>query len=607
MRFRFSLLAVLCVVLATCVFLPGLSGGFIFDDQPNIQENGALHLTELNLDTLLAAAYSFQPGGGSRALPMLSFALDYWRGGGLDPAVFKTTNLVIHALTTLALALLLRRLLTLAQWPARRAAWAALALAGLWAIHPLQVSSVLYVVQRMQTLVTLFVVLALWAYLRGRQAQIEGRQGRTPLALAGLFAALALASKEDARLLPVYLLVLELTVLRFRAARPALALLLRRGYLLAGLAGIAAYLLVVLPHHWSWGDYPGRTFNSIERLLTQGRVLVMYLSQIVLPLPERLTFFYDDLPISRGLLAPPSTLPALGLIAALLVLAWRWRDTRPVFACGVLLFFAGHAITSNVLNLEMAFEHRNHLPLIGVLLALGDLCVAASQRWQWRPLWLAVAVSGLLVCIGAATLTRAHAWGDPLRFAQYSVQIAPASERAWLALGDTYERLSGARPDSPYLQLAIEACQEGARKTHSALLLANIVSYRTIQGTATITDWQHFQQALRKAPTTIQNRNVIWTMIRNAQRGIPMDERGVLETMEIVSRPDRFSSGENLRLAAYVFNDTRYPDEAFPYLKRAVEQAAADDPLVTQTLSQLEAAGREDWVRQLDAIRRKED
>jgi len=605
MRFRFPALAMLCALLATCLLLPGLDGGFIFDDRPNIQENTALHVEELSADNLLTAAYSYQPGKGTRALSMLSFALDHWRGG-LDPKVFKTTNLVIHAVTTFALALLFRRLLMLAQWPARRAMWTALALSGLWAIHPLQVSSVLYVVQRMQTFGTLFAVLALWTYLSAREAQIDGRQGRPYLALTGLFGILAFAAKEDAVLLPAYALVLELTVLRFRAAQPALSRTWRQGYLLATVTGVALYLFVVLPHYWSWGDYPGRTFSSAERLLTQGRVLVMHIGQILLPRPESMTFFYDDLPVSRGLLDPPSTLPALAMIAALLVLAWRWRGQRPIFACGVLLFFAGHALTSNVLNLEMAFEHRNHLPLIGVVLAIGDLVAALTQRWQMRSAWVAGIATLALLATSVVTLNRAHAWGDPLRFALYSVEIAPDSERAWLALGETYASLGGQRAESPYMQKAIDACQAGMKHIDSPLLLSNIVTYKSIQGSVTPADWHHFHERLRKAPMTLQNRNVVWGLILNAQRGVRMDERGVLDTLEIVSSRTAFSTQENLQLASYAFSDTHFPNEALPYLERAIEHAEPDDPLVAKTLSQLESAGHGDWVQRLRTMMRKE-
>ena len=518
--------------------------------------------------------------------------------------MFKATNLAIHALTAFVLALFFRQLLLLAHWPARRAALVALALAGLWAVHPLQVSSVLYVVQRMQTLGTLFLVLALWAYLKARHAQIDARRSRRYVALTGLFWVLAFAAKEDSILLPAYAWVLELTVLRFRAARPALARGLQHGYAVAALVGVAAYLLVVVPHYWSWGDYPGRTFSSAERLLTQGRVLVMYIGQILLPLPERLPFFYDDLKVSRGLLDPVTTLPAWGLIAALLVWAWRWRAKRPVFACGVLLFFAGHFMTSNVIGLEMAFEHRNHFPLIGAVLALGDMMVAALLRWSVRLEWGVAWVVLVFAATGTATVIRAHAWGEPLRFAQYGVDIAPDSERAWLALGGVHAYLARLRPGSSHLDSAIETCRQGAQRLGSALLLSNVVNYKTIKGNVTQQDWDRFHQRLEQVPMTVQNRNVIWVMIQNAQRGIPMDERGVLTTMEILSRRTTYSPSENLRLASYALNDTPFSEEALPYLIRAVEQSPAGDAGIEQMLSALSESGWDEWVEQLSRIPR---
>src|SRR5690606_36265573 len=129
--------------------------------------------------------------------------------------------------------------------------------------------------------------------------------------LAGLCWALALACKEDSALLPAYTLALELTVLRFRAAQPAIARGIRRTYLAAGLLGLAVFLFIVLPRYWSWDAYGGRDFSTPERLLTQARVLAMYLGQIAWPLPSRLPFYYDDLQPSRGLLQPWTTLPSL--------------------------------------------------------------------------------------------------------------------------------------------------------------------------------------------------------------------------------------------------------------------------------------------------------
>src|SRR5690554_5781774 len=175
--FRFLMLSAVLAIAASCVFAPILNGGFLFDDGPNIVRNASVHLTQFNVESLLYAAYSFEPGGSSRPLAMLSFALDVWRAG-LDPAALKMTNIAIHGITCFVLALFLRKLLILARWPVQRAATAALLLALLWAIHPLHVSSVLYIVQRMQTLNTLLLLLGLLAYLHMRQLQLSGQRGR---------------------------------------------------------------------------------------------------------------------------------------------------------------------------------------------------------------------------------------------------------------------------------------------------------------------------------------------------------------------------------------------------------------------------------------------
>ena len=86
--------------------------------------------------------------------------------------------------------------------------------------------------------------------------------------------------------------------------------------LLAAL-GAVAFLFVVVPHYWKWDAYPSRDFSTPERLLTQGRVLSMYLWEILVPLPRHMPFYYDWLQPSRGLLDPWTTLPALLLVFAL--------------------------------------------------------------------------------------------------------------------------------------------------------------------------------------------------------------------------------------------------------------------------------------------------
>lgn len=601
--YRFISVAALLSALAVMVFLPGLGGDFIFDDKPNIVTNASLHVAELSLDSLLYATYSFQPGGGSRSLAMLTFAVDYWRAG-LDPAAFKITNLLIHGLTTFALAFFFRTLLALAQWPPRRAAVGALILALVWAVHPLQVSSVLYVVQRMQTMGTLFLVLALLGYLRARQSQLDGDRSRGYWVLAGLGWALALACKEDSVLLPAFAWVLELTVLRFRSADPRVARRLRLVYTFSAILGTLLFLFVVVPHYWHWEAYPGRDFSSQERLLTQGRVLFMYLGQILLPLPSNMPFYYDDVVVSRGWLEPLSTASSLLVLLALLAVAYFWRNRRPLFTCGVLLFFVGHFISSNVIPLELAFEHRNHFPLIGIVLAVGDLCAAIWQYGRIRLHYLVVMLTAAFLFLGGMTVSRAYAWGEPLRFAERAVEIAPGSPRAWLELCTSYFDLNELNVDGPYLDLAIETCQKGAEKTGSPSLLSNVVIFKTIKGSVTDSDWQRFLTRLREERLSEQNRGIVWVTLDNVDRNIPLDEKGVMDTIEISASKTTWSPAEYLRVATYIFNETHEPIKAFAYMQRAVELSEPEDPAVQGLLQQLSGAGLHDWVDRLKSVQR---
>lgn len=589
------LASILLSLASTLVFLPGLSGSFIFDDTANILENWAIQISSLDPESLLYAAYSFQPGSGTRPLAMLTFALDFWRGGGPDPQVFKTTNLLIHALTTFVLAFFFRNLFTLSGRSQRQADMAALTLALLWAIHPLQVSSVLYVVQRMQTLSTLFLVLALLAYLAARRAQIEGRSSRTAWLLVLFSWGMAFLAKEDAAILPAYALAIELTVLRFRASSNETAKLLRSVYAILTLSGILAYIAVIVPHFWSTAPYPGRDFNTYERLLTQGRVLVMYLGQILLPLPHLLPFYYDDLSPSRGLSTPPSTLAALLLLLGLLAAAWHLRHRLPLFSLGVFLFFAGHFITSNVIGLELAFEHRNHFPLIGAVLSLGDLAIVVARRCTVPPRIAAFFVVALLTVTGFLAWQRASLWGDPLRLAEKTVEYAPNSVRAWVALCNTYYNLSGSKPDSPYLELAVKTCEKGGEIPHSATALANVVIFKTIQGTVTDADWQRFLDRLRSLPLTAEHKQLTWVMINNVVKGIPLDPEKVYQTLKIITDRTTYTAREYVNLGYFMLQYTDHRGEAFPYLEQAVHAAKPGDPVIVNMLADLDQGGFEGW------------
>lgn len=593
---RFLLFALLVALLGALVYGLNRDGGFMLDDGHTIVNNTLVQIESLDMDSILYAASSFHAGGSTRPLTMLSFALDHWRLGGLHASGFKATNVVIHALTAVILCFFLRQLLLLAQWPPRKAALYALVVAALWVVHPLQASSVLYVVQRMQTLATLFLVLALWFYLGLRRAELESR-AMWPYATGVLVSwALAIAAKEDAAMLPLYLLALELTVLRFRAAAVTREQSLKRIYAAGTLLGAMLFLFWLAPHYWSGEPFGGRDYNSLERLLTQGRVLVTYLGQILVPLPSSMPFNYDHYEVSRSLLQPWTTLPALLLLLGFAGWALNWRHRQPVFAFGVLLYLAGHFLTSNVMGLEMVFEHRNHLPMLGILLAAADLAGMALKRVRIRPLWIGAAVAGLLVLVTTAGGLRAHIWGDPVRLARYNTEAAPESSRAWTTLGGVYFDLAGRKNarGNPYLDLAIAAVEEGAARTGTAANLSNVVIYKTIQGTVAQADWDRLVVSLESGPLLAHEKNILWTTLANLRADIGMDVDQALRVMDTISARVPFQPQEYLRIGSTLYREIR-KDAALKYFVQAAEAYPAGSATITQLSKELSNLGHSDW------------
>lgn len=601
---RFLIYSLIVAVLSGLLLVPGLPGDFVFDDVPNIADNPAVHMNQLDADSLARVIATPQVSGTMRVLPTLTFAIDHWRAGGADPKTFKITNIVIHALTTCALAWFFRSLLLIANVSATRSRWAALALALAWAIHPLQVSSVLYVVQRLQTMGTLFLILALLAYIKARQAQIEGRPARTNLLIALLLWVLAMGCKEDSVLLPAYTLAVELTVLRFDAANTRMASILQRGYLIAALAGISAYVLWAIPHYWHWEAYPGRDFSTPERMLTQARVLCMYLWQILLPLPSHMPFYYDWLQPSRSLLQPWTTLIAIATLLALLGTAWRLRARRPLFSLGVLLFFGAHFISSNVVGLELAFEHRNHFAMIGAVLAVGSLLGHAGPRLRLRPAIQAALCALLLGGLGGAMLLRAHSWHSGLTLARTSTELAPGSARAWISLCMGYfESGGGAVRDNPLLGQAIETCESGTASAPDALNnFALLIVLKTVRGDVADQDWTRFQQKVQTVTMGAENRMASLVLIKYARGGVPLDKQELIRTLDALVRRVSLQPFVLSSIGYFVMNDLAEPDSAMPYFARAIGAAHFNDPFPQQLAAELRGKGRPDLAAKIDGL-----
>jgi hypothetical protein len=442
-------LAVFAVaVITVSVYFPGLAGDYVFDDTPNLLDNKRLQIDSLDLESLEGAAFSSAAGMLRRPISMASFALNRYFFG-IAPYSYKVVNLTIHLLTGFGLFLFSRLLVRAYQQsrqpilPAPVARWLPVIVSGLWLVHPLNLTSVLYIVQRMTSLATLFMVCGLCLYVAGRLRMNDKRRG-LPMILAGLliFGPLAVFSKENGALLPLYMLVVEMTLFRFRDRegqynKTVIAFFLANVMLptCVGLAYVALHPALILD------GYGGRQFDLTERLLTESRVLIFYLKMIVMPSISELGLYHDDIAISHGFLEPPSTLYSLIALSALFAGALLLLKKRPLMSLGILWFFAGHLMESTVLPLELAHEHRNYLADYGVLLAT---LVALTQAPLPRlaPALRAVAPLLFFFFFSSTTWLRANQWSDNINQAVYEARHHPESYRAVFAVGRMHARLA---------------------------------------------------------------------------------------------------------------------------------------------------------------------
>jgi protein O-mannosyl-transferase len=200
----------LAMAITVVVYWVGLSGPFVLDDQYNLE---ILQRWKEGEATLHAVLFDGRSGMFGRPFAFATLALGAGLGG-YAPFVFKLGNLIVHLLIGGVVFALIRRIALRDPHMAGRAGTIAVLVATLWLLHPLNVGTVLYAIQRMAQLSVLCMLAGMWLYLAMRNRITTRSDDRS--AVATLFIGIPLLlvtgflSKENALLLPALCLVLEL-------------------------------------------------------------------------------------------------------------------------------------------------------------------------------------------------------------------------------------------------------------------------------------------------------------------------------------------------------------------------------------------------------------
>jgi Tfp pilus assembly protein PilF len=451
---RCQVALVLLFILILFSYSNSFRASWHFDDIPIIINNPVLKIKNLQPETLTKTAFA-NPNQSQlsekriyRPISCLTLALN-WYVGRYNVFGYHLINIIIHCLTA---GMLFMTLMNLFNTPKLRDKYTgreyfiALLAASLWAINPIHTQAISYIVQRMAALAAMFYLVSIYLYLKARMTR--SKRNRIFL-LAGCFLSyfFALGSKENSVTLPLALILVEVIFfqdfnqpgIRKRFVGIALGVGL-------GIALLGAWLYLEGDLYAILKGYERRYFSPMQRLMTEPRILIFYLSQIFYPVPSRLSIEHH-VSISTSLFTPWTTIASIGLVFALIGLAIFQMRKRPILSFAVLFFFLTHLIESTIIGLELIFEHRNYLPSLFIFfpVALGIEWLLDFYRKKKRSMYhiLVSSLTLLIIALGIGTYIRNLVWASEKTLWEDAIQKAPEMARPYHNLAWGYYEKTG--------------------------------------------------------------------------------------------------------------------------------------------------------------------
>lgn len=438
-KYAFTFISLFIVLIIA--YSNSFYGEWHFDDFANIVENPHVQIKSLSWSEMKHCVTGIYQDRLLRPLAYISFALNY-QFGGLNVFGFHVVNFIIHYLSAVFLFLFIYNTLKLPKLKDQFKTIAypvALLASFFWAIHPLFVTSVTYIVQRMASMAGMFYILSMYFYLKGRTSEktVNAICFFAGSALSGLASML---TKENAVTLPFSIFLFDLLLIQGVTKENIikfckififpLMLIFIIGFLYTG--GLSN----------AFGSYAVRDFTMGERLLTEPRVILFYLSLLFYPINSRLTLLYD-IDVSTSLFSPWTTLPSILLILSMIGVAIYLAKRRPLISFCLLFFFLNHLVEGTVLPLELIYEHRNYLPAMLLFVPVAQFIVFVIDYFSYRKIiQIAVALSVVIIIfgLGDTSFRRNSIFADDFLLWSDNIEKYPELSRPYTNLGLYYLR-----------------------------------------------------------------------------------------------------------------------------------------------------------------------
>lgn len=431
----FTVVGMLLIFLAAVtVYYKGLSGPFLLDDIPAVT---GLNVDNLTIESAKDLVFSDRTGPVGRPLTIATFVANKYYAQSEGAYAFKIVNLLLHLICSVLVFIFLRSMFHFAlkdnqDLSPNEVNGIALLCTAAWTLHPLQVSTVLYVVQRMAMLSTLFTLLALIAYVGFRRGNPSITRALGYSILCLMLIALAVSSKENGVLILPMLALLELTIFRFKTVGGKNMPRFKLFFIVASILSLA-FSIVAAYHVWDsvMMGYISRDYGLLERLLSQAGALLLYLKMILLPSLPDMSLYHDGFPVPEAI--DSQVLFRIMAITCIVIVGIVSYHRLPLLSFGIGLFFTAHLLESTILPLEPVFEHRNYLALLGIVVPVfwyGSILVKkAQQKTSLSKATAAILIVPILL-LSSQSFVRAFEWSDSSILINQAIREKPQSIRA---------------------------------------------------------------------------------------------------------------------------------------------------------------------------------
>ncbi len=453
-------------LLSAAIFLVysnSMNGILVLDDN-------LLNYT-LNLDSLLEKV-------GRRKLAYLSFMINQ-KINGYDPFYFRLFNILIHICNTLLVYVLSLKTLNLYRSSEKDESlhlFIALSGAALFALHPLNINAVAYIIQRMASLATLFVLISLITYIIAAKSEVMMHKTFWYTATA-LSVVLGIFSKENAVMAIPLILLYDFIFLSQHDKK----VFMKKARFILGIGCLTLFFMAFfIPIHKitynvlkSFTDIRNMHMNNewmaidaywspLEHILTEFRVINRYLFLVFLPLPGLLVFDWWGYPVSKGLFEPATTALSILIVTLLIVFSVLKLKKYPFLSFGILWYFISISLESFIaVGSDLYFEHRNYLPLTGLCFGLCAETIIFLKGKLHRAYVIWIMFFILSALLGMLTLQRNLIWKDQVVFWKDIVHKAPENIRAHIALGNILLGRSDFRNAEVSFLTALELSRSG--------------------------------------------------------------------------------------------------------------------------------------------------